>query len=407
MAVFQYQGRDKDGQLVEGQLSASSTEAVVDELAHKGIIPINVEPASKLTKPFAFLQKKIFIPAVKTEDLIAFCRQMYSLVKAGIPLLKILTLILDTTRSDALAKSLREIIDDIMAGQTLTNSMRKHPKVFPPLFLSLVDAGENSGQLDTIFLQLSEYLELMDRTKKQIKTATRYPTLVVSAIITALLIVNFFVVPNFAKIFSRFQVVLPLPTRILLTTSNFLINNWILLLLAIITTLIGLRFYLKTDRGKYLWDRWKLRIPFFGPIINRILFGRFARSFAMIFRTGVPLVQGIELVANVIDNAYMRERILVMREGIERGETLTKTVSDTHLFPPMILQMFSSGEEAGTVDTLLQEAAVFYEREVEYDLRHLSDIIEPILLVCLGVMVLVLALGIFLPMWDMVKFVQK
>ena len=380
MTVFKYQGRDPQGQLMTGQLNASSVDAVADELSRKGIIPISIEVSKGKVKPFAFLQKKIFVPKVKTEELVAFCRQMYSLTKAGVPLIRTLTLILETTRSDRLSESLRSIIDDVTAGQTLTNAVSKHPKVFSSLFVSLINAGENSGQLDTVFLRLAEYLELIDRTKKQIKTATRYPIMVVTAITAALLIVNFFVIPSFAQIFSKFKVDLPFPTRVLLMTSGFLLNNWIYLLIVVVIIAVSIRVYLKTDRGRYLWDKGKLRVPIFGPIINRILLSRFTRSFAMIFRTGVPLVQGIELVSDIVDNQYMHRHILTMRDGIERGETLTKTATDTKLFSPMVLQMFSTGEEAGTVDTLLQEAAEFYEREVEYDLRRLGDLIEPVLL---------------------------
>jgi MSHA biogenesis protein MshG len=407
MIMFRYEGRDSQGQLVKGELNASSVEAVVDELSRENIIPVDITVAKGKVKPFAFLKKNIFIGKIKTEELISFCRQMYSLTKAGIPLVETLTLILETTHSSLLKECLDGIINDITAGKTLTSAMNKYPKVFSSFFVSLIHAGENTGQLETIFLQLSEYLELIDRTEKQVKTALRYPALVLVAITTALLVVNFFVIPNFVQIFSRFGVVLPVPTRILFSTSNVLIHNWMYFFIIVLMIIVSVRLYLKTDKGRYYWDALILKIPIFGQIVQRVLLGRFARSFSMIFRTGVPLVQGIELVANIVDNEYMRRHVLAMRDGVERGETLTKAATDTQLFSPMVLQMFSTGEESGTVDTLLQEAAEFYERRVEYDLKRLADYIEPILLVMLGLMVLTLALGIFLPMWDMVQFVRQ
>jgi MSHA biogenesis protein MshG len=189
--------------------------------------------------------------------------------------------------------------------------------------------------------------------------------------------------------------------------SDLLIHNWVYFFLFFLVIVVSVRIYLKTEKGRYYWDKSILRLPIFGAIVKRVLLSRFARSFAMIFRTGVPLVRGIELVANIVDNEYMRRHILSMRDGVERGQTLTKAATDTRLFSPLVLQMFSTGEESGMVDTLLQEAAEFYERRVEYDLKRLSDYIEPILLVMLGAMVLILALGIFLPMWDMVQFVRQ
>jgi MSHA biogenesis protein MshG len=407
MAIFKYQGRNAAGELLSGQLNASSLDAIIDALKQQGITPIDIQLSKGSDEPFAFLKKKLWIAKVTSNDLIAFCRQMYALLKAGVPLIKTLTLIKETIKSDALIISLDGIITDVTSGQTLMNAVRKHPKVFSPLFVSLIDAGENSGQLDSVFLQLSEYLELMERTTKQIKTATRYPTLVVTAIGGAMIVVNFFVIPNFASVFEKFHINLPWPTRVLLGSSNFLIHSWVYLLLIFSTLFTSVYFYLRTPKGHYVWDEWKLKIPIFGSIIQRIILGRFTRSFAMILRTGVPLTQGIELVSNILDNEYMRRHILMMKDGVEKGETLTNTAKQTHLFSPMILQMFSTGEESGNVDDLLQEAAEFYEREVEYDLKHLSDLIEPLLLVILGVMVLILALGIFLPMWDMVKFVQQ
>jgi len=404
MANFTYTGRDTAGKLVKGKLDALDTDAVASQLVKNNITPIDIKSEETKFSLLKLLNKDIKSGRVKTEDLITFCRQMYTLTKSGVPILESLMHLLDATRSKTLSNSLRGIIDSISSGQTLTASLRKYPKIFPNVFVSITEAGENSGQLDATFLQLAEYLELESKTIKRIKAATRYPLLVIFAIVAALVVVNFVVVPAFSKLFKQFGGKLPLPTRILVATSNFFIHYWFFLLIGIIVLFFTARYLLKTPKGRYYWDKWKLKIPVVGSIMNRIVLARFTRTFSMMLASGVPLVQSVTLVANIVGNTYIRRYILAMRDGIEHGETLTKTATASGLFTPLVLQMLSVGEEAGSIDNMLKEVAEFYEREVDYDLKRLGDLIEPFLLLVMGTMVLILALGVFLPMWDMVQF---
>jgi MSHA biogenesis protein MshG len=284
--------------------------------------------------------------------------------------------------------------------------MAEYPKVFSQLFVSIVHVGENTGQLEKAFLQLSQYLELEMDTRKRIKTAMRYPTFVILAIVIAMVILNIFVIPQFAEIFGRFNVELPLATRILIGTSSFFVNYWPLLLVLTIGSVFLVRWYVGTPKGRMLWDKTRLRLPVVGSVIERSLLARFSRSFAMMVGAGVPLNQALSLVASAVDNAFMAERIVEMRRGIERGESLLRNAISSELFTPLVLQMISVGEETGQVDELLTEAAEFYEREVDYDLKSLTARIEPILITVVAGMVLILALGIFTPMWDMMRAVR-
>ncbi|MDH5396409.1 MAG: type II secretion system F family protein, partial [Gammaproteobacteria bacterium] len=260
---------------------------------------------------------------------------------------------------------------------------------------------ENTGNLDEVFLQISTYLERERNTRNQIKAALRYPAFVITAITIAMIIINMFVIPTFAKVFAGFKAELPLPTRILLGISDFTVNYWYFILAVLLMSLYALRRYIKTEKGHWQWDRFITRIPIIGSIVLRATLARFARSFSMSLRAGVPLVTGLALVSRAVDNVFIGGHIADMRNGVERGDSLTRTAASTNMFTPLIIQMLTVGEETGNVDDMLEEVADFYDREVDYDVKNLTSAIEPILIVFIGAMVLVLALGVFLPMWDL------
>ena len=261
--------------------------------------------------------------------------------------------------------------------------------------------GENTGNLDQAFLQLSEYLEREQETRKQIKSATRYPMFVMIAIVIALVVMNIFVIPTFAGLFSRLGADLPAMTKFLIGMSNLFVNYWHVMLGGVIAGIFILRRYLNTERGRYRWDRLQLRVPAVGSIIERSLLARFSRSFSMMLSSGVPMTSALNLVADAVSNSYMADKIIGMRLGIEKGESLSRVSQSSGLFTPLVLQMVNVGEETGRVDELLADSAEYYEREVDYDLKSLTSKIEPILIGVVAVMVLVLALGIFTPMWDL------
>jgi len=292
------------------------------------------------------------------------------------------------------------------AGTELSTAMRAHPKIFTNLFVSLVGVGENSGRLDLVFKQLSEYMERDLATMKSIKTALRYPSFVLIAITIAIAIINIKVIPAFAGMFEKFGAQLPLPTRILIGISDFFVNYWLYLFAAIVAGVAWVHHYVNTPEGSRVWGRKKLRLIVVGDIIERASLARYARSFGLMLNAGLPLSNALELSARAVDNPYLGDKIRGIRTGVERGEGLFQTHLVSGMFTPLVLQMISVGEESGQVDALLAEVAAFYESEVDYDVKQLSDRIEPIMIVIMAGFVTVLALGIFLPMWDMYS-IQK
>jgi MSHA biogenesis protein MshG len=298
---------------------------------------------------------------------------------------------------------LQDIREGLDSGRELSQAMRKHVDVFTPFYISMVRVGEMTGQLEEVFMRLYAHMEFEREMRERIKTALRYPTFVVIAMVIAMVIINIFVIPAFASVFAGFKTELPLMTRILIGTSNFTIRFWPLMLVATVAGFVGTKTYVNTTGGRYKWDQLKLKMPLGGSIILKGTLARFARSFSLASRSGVPIVQGLTAVAQVVDNAYISGRVEQMREGVERGESILRTAVTTGVFTPIVLQMIAVGEETGEIDTLMEDIADMYEREVEYEVKTLSARIEPILLVGLGALVLVLALGIFLPMWDMGK----
>lgn len=406
MAIFTYQGRTPDGELVSGQIEGASSDAVAAQLLQRTIMPITVVESKGETGLWAFLSRDIYTKKVSTEELIAFCQQMYTLLKAGVPILEALAYLVEMARTRSFAESLRGLINSISSGSTFSQAIRKYPTVFPNVMASMIEMGESSGQLDVVFQQLTEYLSLEGKTRKRMKSATRYPIMVIVALMIALGVVNFFVLPAFSTLFRQLKGTLPLPTRVLIGMSDFFTQNWIPLLVTIALTIFAIVYFVHQDKGRYLWHKWKLRIPVFGPILYRIILSRFARTFFMAIRSGISPVQSVELIANVVDNDFMRQKILTIRDGLEKGAALSATLKATELFSPFVFQMISVGEQSGSLDTMFKEVAEYYEREADYDLNRVGDLIEPIMLVIVGSMVLILALGVFLPMWNMVKLVQ-
>ncbi len=408
MAQFHYIGRNKNGQQTNGTLEANSSAHAAEQLSKRSIIPITIKPylesnrASKEINIGELLQPK----TVRSVDMIMFCRQMYALMRSGVPILKAIKGLSETTKSTVLRDVLNDINEKLERGITLSSAMHNHPKVFGHLVTSIVHVGENTGQLDESFAKLAQYLEREEETKKNIKQAMRYPSFVVISLVIAMFVLNIFVIPVFADMFAQFKAELPLPTRILMASSDLFINYWPVMLLAIFAAIILVKRSLATKVGRYNWDRYKLRLPLIGNIFERSYLARFAHSFAIVLKAGVPITQGLNLTSDAISNSYMGDKVLEMRKKVEKGETLLRTATSSQLFTPLVLQMIAVGEETGRIDELLEEVAGFYEREVDYDLKTLTDRIEPILIGLMAGIVLILALGIFLPMWDMYSVVQ-
>ncbi len=400
MPFFLYQARDKKGNLVKGQVEAPNANAAADILLNRQEIPV------KITLTNEDQNKDILgdlFSRVKVDDLVVFSRQMYSLTKAGIPLIRAIVGLSDTTNNKTLKRVLRDVATQLERGRSLSACFSSHEKIFPQIAVSIVHVGENTGRLEDAFLQLAEYFEQDEETRKRINAAMRYPMMVLIFITGAMFLLNLKVIPTFSSMFSKLGADLPLTTRILISTSDFFTQYWQLLIVAIIGVIVGLRAYVATPIGKVQWDRYKMKIPFVGSIIERSLLARFSRSFSMILDAGVPMTTGLSLVAEAVDNSYMETRIKDMRRNIEKGDSLLRSSVASNLFSPLVLQMIAVGEETGRVDELLNDASEYYEREVDYDLKSLTAKIEPVLISIVAVMVLVLALGIFTPMWDMMN----
>jgi MSHA biogenesis protein MshG len=409
MATFNYSGRNRRGEAVSGRIEAASADAVASQLFNSGVTPIDILPASAQTDVFSGLrawQARLAEPKIRLIDLIFFSRQMYTLLKAGVPLMQALHGLRDTTQNLSMVRIIGSLGESLDAGLDLTGALRRHPQVFNQLFVSMVQVGENTGGLAEAFLQLSLYLERERDTVERVKAALRYPLIVVVAMVVAMFILNMFVIPAFAKVYAGFRAELPLPTQALIAISTFTRDYWYLILAAMGAAVFGFQAWIRTPEGHYRWDRAKLRLPVVGSILYRSSLARFAGALGITVRAGVPLVQAMTVISKAVDNEYLGDRILQMRDGIERGETIARTATATGLFPPMVLQMIMVGEETGAVDRLMDEVGGYYDREVDYDIKNLTQSIEPLLLVGIGAMVLVMALGIFLPMWDLASAVR-
>ncbi|MES2113927.1 MAG: type II secretion system F family protein [Pseudomonadota bacterium] len=406
MPLYAYKGRNARGELMQGVLEGADSGAVADQLFNTGVTPIDISVTKKAAAAgengdawwLKLLEKK-----VAPMDVQLFSRQLYTLLKAGVPIMRGLAGLQESAVSKAFGRVIKDMRESLDSGRELSAAMRRHPTVFSPFYLSMVRVGEMTGRLEEVFLRLFDHMEFDRDMRERVKTAMRYPTFVVVAMVAAMTIVNIFVIPAFIKVFESFHAELPLMTRILIGSSNFTVHYWPLLLAAVVGAAFGFRSWIATAKGRYQWDKFKLRVPVAGKIILKGTMARFARSFALSARSGVPIVQGLTVVAQTVDNAYLAARVEQMRDGVERGDSILRTAAAAGVFTPVVLQMIAVGEETGSLDDLMDEIAQMYEREVDYELKTLSAQIEPILITFLGALVLVLALGIFLPIWDLGK----
>lgn len=419
MPSFSYKGRTVDGKAVQGTLEAQDQRDAATQLRNRGITPLQIaagkggaakagakggqQGAGGLQGLASMDVGTLFQPPIKPTDLLLFTRQIATLLKAGVPIMRALSGLQESTQNPTMKSLLQDIREKLDSGRELSSAMSAHTKVFEPFYLNMIRVGELTGQLDEIFRRLFTHLEFEQFMREQVKSALRYPSFVILAMLIAIIILNAYVIPAFAKVFQGFGAELPTMTKILLASSSFTVNYWPYMLVPTILLIGAFKYWTSTKSGKYTWDFIKLKIPIAGKIILKASLSRFSRSFALALRSGVPLIQALNNVSQTMDNAYMVSRLEKMRETIERGETLIRAAAGATIFTPIVLQMIAVGEESGAIDDMLQEVAEIYQREVEYELKTLSQQIEPILITFLGAMVLVLALGIFLPMWDLGK----
>ena len=402
MPHFAYRGRNDRGELVRGIVEGADSGAVADQLLNSGVSPVDIT----ITKGSAAASSddwwtRLLSERVRLEDLVLFSRQAYTLLKSGVPILRAFSGLQESATNAGLAAVLQDIRVSLDAGRELHVAMRRHPRVFSPFYVSMVRVGEMTGGLEQVFLLLFNHLEFEKEIKDRVSQALNYPAFVVVVMGIALVIVNIFVIPAFAKMFAGFKTELPLMTLILLEFSGFMVDRWVIMLAGTVGGVLAFTFYVRSAAGRYVWDRFKLRIPIAGKIVLKATLARFARALSLALRSGVPMVQSMAVVAQTVDNAYVSQRIEQMRAGVERGESVHRTAMTAGVFTPVVLQMIAVGEESGDLKDLLGEVADMYQKEIEYDLKNLSGQIEPVLVIFLGILVLILALGVFLPIWDL------
>lgn len=404
MPLYSYTGRSSRGEPASGVIDAESRSAVATRLLAGGVTPVTIAPASAAGSGDVLRALRVLgIGVPTTKDLVLFSRQMYTITKSGIPLLRGIKGLAASTHNAMLRETLESVVRDLEGGRTLAGSFARYPQLFPALYASMVRVGEETGTLEASFKRLAEYLHQDQDMRDRIKAATRYPIIVLCTVAIAVAVLTAFVIPKFAPLFRALGDDIPVPTRLLMGVSHVAQHYWMPLVGGVLLLAIAMRQYVRTTEGRFRWDKLKLRIPALGTVIREGTLARVTRSLAISLGAGMPVVQTLKIIAKAAGNEFMAERVERMREGVERGDPLSQAAASVGLFPPLVVQMLTVGEETGELSHLLDEIADYYEREVDYKLKGLSGAIEPVLVVVVGAIVCVLALGVMLPMWEMIS----
>lgn len=400
MATFKYRVRDRSGRLINGTVEASSIEMAGDQLYRLGYLPVAIEETKEKTSSgisniFTHVRK------IHLEDLVLFSQQLSTLYKAGLPILSSLSSIKDQMDNKRFAEILEKVCREIEAGSTLYGAMSKYPQAFSSIFVNMIRAGETSGRLGEILDRFVSLGERELRTRQRLNEAMRYPKIVVISILIAFVILISFVIPRFAATFQQFNTPLPLPTRIMIMINKLFHSYWYVVL--IIVLILGFLFkrISKEERWKYFWDRFKIRVPILGPLFLKIALTRFSYTFGILNRSGIPILQSLEITAKTLDNIILAQSIEEIGQKVKQGSTLSDAIKESGLFTPLVTQMISVGETTGALDEMLMKVTDYYDVEIDNSLKKLPSYLEPALTVVLGVFVLFLALAVFLPWWNL------
>jgi len=398
MPVYQYKARDASGQALTGTLAMESKDAIAKHLEGKGYLPISIEEEGALRAILKPSAVKSRLAKVKDKDLNFFTRQLVTLTKAGVPLTSALETLQNQTESGGLKQVISSLLGDLDKGESLSMALAHHPHVFSELYSAMVRVGEATGQLDEVLARLAELGEYEVEIKAKINTAVFYPKLIVVIMACAFLFITTFVLPRFTSFFAQAGVVLPLSTQFLLWLNYVLRHYWFLVIAVVGGAVYGLRYFLRTALGRSLWDRVNLKIPIFGKLFHQFAMSRFARTCSITTRSGVPILEALEIVSHSVGNIHISKNILKIRESVRSGKGFSNPMSESKYFPPIVVRMVAVGEETGKLDELLLRVSEYYDFEVDNAIKKLSVMIEPILLVILGGMVLFLILSIFMPL---------
>ena len=401
MQTYLYEGRNKLGERMDGRIESASPQAVAKWLLESDIAPTRIRELPKPAEQPEWLANLTGENKVPVLELQLLTRQLANMVRAGMPLLLAIEGIQRSTANKALAKALLAVRADLDRGSDLSAAFARHPKIFDDFYVNMVRVGEGSGRLDEAFRALFRQIEFDRDLSKKVKSAVRYPTFVLSALAVGLSVLMLFVIPVFAATYKNLKAELPYVTQVLIAISEFSRHYWWLVLAMLGGAWVAFGKWTATERGRYLWDRTRLGVPVIGRILKKASVSRFCRNFAIASRSGVPLVPSIELAARVVGNAFYAQRILQMRRGVERGESFTRVATTTGIFSSMELQMISVGEATGEVAEMMDQIAQIHAEDVTYEVSRLAETIEPILLAIMGLLVGVLLLGVFTPLWNL------
>lgn len=401
MPVFQYVARDTNGKTIKGRTEAQSPTGAARMLREQGLIPTNIETSGANAKG----QKSGKKGKIKSEDIVILTRQFATMIRAGLPLLEVLNILAEQCEKRSLQEVMRQVERDVQTGSSLSEAMEKHPRVFNTFYLSMITAGEAAGMLDSILDQVAQYLEKIASIQRKIKSAVMYPTVVsiVATGITIFLMVK--VVPVFAQIFKDFDAKLPPPTQLTITISDFLQNNLLLFLGIVAGIGITVWQYGKSESGRKNLDRLKLRLPIFGPLFLKVGVARFTRTLGTLIRSGVNILAALDIVAKTAGNLVIEEAVRKTRASIQSGESIAQPLRDSGVFPPMVVRMIDVGERTGALESMLDKVADFYEDQVDAAVSGLTSMIEPLLMIFLGVVVGFIVISMFMPMFKLFEVV--
>jgi type IV pilus assembly protein PilC len=402
--TFEYRARDKTGKVTEGSIEGSSKEAVVKALREKGAVPLAVEEVKNSS-----LQMEINIPGlsdrVKAKDVSVFSRQFATMINAGLSLLRSLSVLEEQTQSKPLAKIIGEVRRDVERGVGLSTALEKHPKAFSKLYTSMVRAGEAGGVLDDTLIRLANALENQVALRSKIKSAMAYPVVVLSMVAMVVLAMLVFVVPIFQDLYAGAGGELPVPTKILIGGSDLLKNFWFIVFPLIGASVWAFRRWINTTTGRRAWDAFKLKMPVFGGVVHKTAISRFSSTLGVLLRTGVPILQAMEIVEDVSGNAIVGEAVADVARSVKDGDSLAVPLASHKVFPSMVVQMIAVGEETGAVDAMLEKVASFYDQEVNDTVDALTSLLEPLLIAFMGMTVGGILVALYLPMFNLVNVV--
>ncbi len=404
--TFQYKVKDKNGKLVEGSLEAENAQLVVSKLRSMGYVPIEIQQQGG----GANLQRELKIPGlsdhVKLKDVAVFSRQFATMINSGLSLLRSLNILAEQTESKPLAEIVNQVRMDVEKGSSLSQAMTKHPKAFGRLYVSMVRAGEVGGALDSVLLRLADTIEKQVELRRKVKSAMTYPVVVACLVFVIVAAMLLFVIPMFQGIYGQLGGKLPAPTQILIDISNFVRKLWFMIPLVGGGGAFGFRKWINSEEGRKQWDAIKLKVPIFGKLVRKTALARFSRTLSALVRSGVPILESLDIVAETAGNWVVSKAVRETQAAVKRGDPLSKKLEEHPVFPPMVVQMMAVGEETGALDEMLDKIADFYDQEVEATVDALTSLIEPLLIMVMGVCVGGMIISLYLPMFNIIKLIK-